>query len=228
MPKNKIHKVLSYLFPNFTCLVCGCELRYQTDCEHICHECFANIKHADQPINNAKVVLKLEQDTVKLRKVIAPFTYNKEISKPILLLKYGNDGLTAEAFAPFMQRNINITDYDIIIPIPLSKSRQRQRGYNQAQVIADYVIKEKTPPFRKDILFKTKKTTPQENMTTKERLENQKDAYVIKEENAVKNLRILLIDDVITSGATTNEAASILIKHGAKYVDILAIARVEK
>ena len=237
MKLPRVMTILDYLFPNFTCLACRDELR-EAEQAHICNDCFGKIQRAKYPTNKAKNVLKLgKNDSGKdvkiwLDRVSAPFVYSScsPISKMIRGLKYYSDGQVAEALAPYMIPCLNILDYDMIIPIPLAKSRQRERGFNQATKIAREVLNRSSisANIYEGIVIKTKSTTPQVDMSTEQRLQNQADAYSINQEKLpyIKGKRILIIDDVITSGATINEVARALRKAGAKCVDALAIARV--
>ena len=191
---------------------------------HICNKCFSEIIRAELPVADANSVLEVK--STNLRTVMAPFKYTDGITNSILDLKYGHCDLAAQAFAPFMRELVKVEDYDLIIPIPLSKSRLRERGYNQAYLIAKNVFENHKHKVRQDIVDKAKKTTPQTKMTTSERVANQDGAYTVKKPFAVEGKRVLLVDDVITSGATTSEVATVLMEAGANYIDALSIARV--
>jgi ComF family protein len=112
---------------------------------------------------------------------------------------------------------------DGIIPVPLSIKRLRERGFNQSLLIAKTISKEKKVPLMMDILFKKKETPPQVSLSAKERLSNLKNAFEVKGD--IQDLRLLLVDDVMTTGATVTECSKMLIKAGAKEVIVLTLAR---
>jgi ComF family protein len=114
----------------------------------------------------------------------------------------------------------------IIIPIPLSKQRELERGYNQAAEIAAKLALKLSLPFATDILLKTAHTKPQtETKDIKERRENLSGCFAIKNPAAVAGKKILLVDDVTTSGSTFLEAARILKAAGARKIIAIAAAR---
>jgi len=224
--KGKISKMLEYLFPNFTCLACGCEL-IEHKYNHVCDNCFDKFAFA-KPAKSSAIALLDKKEKVWLKDIYCPFYYKAPVSKMVLALKYAAHGQAAQIFAPFMAKAIGVQKFDMIIPVPLAKGRQRDRGYNQAKVLADEVCKHlPTLQVCQDVLVKVRKTTPQTDMTPEARKENQANAYAIKDtKNQIKGKRILLIDDALTTGATANECARILRKAGVKEASLLCIARV--
>jgi len=164
-------------------------------------------------------------------RIYAPFVYDEPVSNLILKLKYSCDGLVAKTFAPFMAECLSDCMYDCVVPVPLSKRRYRERGYNQALLLCEEVAIQIEKKFGKKIdvvdkvLIRTKQTTPQVDMDTKTRIQNQSDAFEIKNGERIKEKRVLLIDDVLTSGATANECAKSLVGAGA-IVSVLTVARV--
>ena len=205
-----MRKILDYLFPNYTCLGCHDEIQEST-LKNICNPCLDALEFANP---------------TKSGNVHTPFIYNEILSKMILDLKYSSDGLVAKMLAPFMRVIINPKNYDIVIPIPLHKLRLLNRGYNQATVLALEVFPD--IPIWEHILERHKKTTPQtKDMSADQRHANQKDAFLVRYPELITKKRIILVDDVVTSGATTTEAARVLREAGAKSIHILAIARVQ-
>ncbi|NBK92500.1 ComF family protein [bacterium 1XD21-13] len=112
---------------------------------------------------------------------------------------------------------------DLLIPIPLHKSRRRKRGFNQAELIARGLGKELGIPVSADSLLRTKKTSPQKELNDQERKSNLKNAFQLAKDN-VKFKKILLIDDIYTTGSTIDAAASVLLDHGAEKVYFLCIS----
>lgn len=116
---------------------------------------------------------------------------------------------------------------DLILPVPIHKGRLFKRRYNQAALLADGLAKKVNLPSDSFLLKRIKKTPPQTG-TRQERLQNVKKAFLISERDLVilKEKTILLIDDVVTTGATIEACASTLKKAGANQVKVLSLARV--
>ncbi|MBI4367835.1 MAG: ComF family protein [Candidatus Omnitrophica bacterium] len=117
--------------------------------------------------------------------------------------------------------------YDLIVPVPLDRSRERNRGFNQAAVIAQRLVRiHSASGFRMvKILKKKKRTLPQSQLRRQDRLNNLAGAFGIRKQGMARNKRILLVDDIFTTGSTMNECAKILKEDGAERVDFLAVAR---
>ncbi len=124
-------------------------------------------------------------------------------------------------------------DIDLVMPVPLHVGRSRERGFNQAYLLIRHwpLIAEKWDiPFsgiriERDIIFKTKATKPQASLKDEQRQKNVIGVFSLKNSERIKGKRILLVDDVYTTGATVNECTKELLKGGAEYVDILTLAK---
>ncbi len=113
---------------------------------------------------------------------------------------------------------------DLILPIPLDFLRLRMRGFNQAVVLAGEISKVQDLPMVLDLLVRTKRVRPQVGLKGKERLRNIRGSFSVTKREPVEGRRILLVDDVLTTGATANECAHVLKKEGAESVRLLALA----
>jgi ComF family protein len=114
-------------------------------------------------------------------------------------------------------------DIDFIVPIPLSKERLRIRGFNQSEILAAEAGKILGAPLSLG-LIRIKETKPSINLNIEERLDNINRAFLLADTN-LKGKKILLIDDVYTTGATTNEASKTLLERGIKEVRVVTLAR---
>jgi Predicted amidophosphoribosyltransferases len=114
-------------------------------------------------------------------------------------------------------------DVDLLIPIPLHKSRRRKRGFNQAELIARKLGRELGIPVSVKSLLRTKKTSPQKELNDQERRNNLKNAFYAVDYH-VKFKKILLIDDIYTTGSTIDAAAAVLLESGAEKVYFLSIS----
>ncbi|OGW37207.1 MAG: hypothetical protein A2Y97_11570 [Nitrospirae bacterium RBG_13_39_12] len=112
---------------------------------------------------------------------------------------------------------------DGIVPVPLDMKKLCERGFNQSLLMAMVISKMMRTPLLMDILLKKKVTPPQIGLSAKERLSNLKNSFRVKGD--IKGLSLLLVDDVMTTGATVTECSKELMKAGAKEVNILTLAR---
>ena len=126
-----------------------------------------------------------------------------------------------------------INSIDIIVPVPLHIKRFRKRGFNQAyllvrdwkQIAENLNIGLSNIRIDTDVLTRSRWTDPQTGLDRKKRMTNIKNAFSVRDETIIKNKRILLVDDVYTTGATVNECAKALLRCNAEYVDVLTLAR---
>ena len=159
------------------------------------------------------------------------FKYENVIRSQILALKFQEKPYVYKTITYFlknMQKSFeNLKKYDIIIVVPISKRRKSDRGYNQSELIAREISKIIKVPIAKKILYKSKNTVPQSSLNKKQREENAKGAYKAKKDVKLYDKKILLIDDIYTTGSTLNECAKCLMKIGIKKsnIGVLTIAK---
>ncbi len=216
---------LNFLLPQ-RCLGCG-KQNFP-----LCDECVAAI-----PLSEVSKTDQFFGKSEFIDKIIPASSYKNEIvKKAIWLLKYRGAKILAEPLAGIIFRRIKNEISEImpafeqnkalIIPIPLSKKRFRERGYNQAEFLGKFLSDKMSINIKTDILYKTKETKSQVEIKDKEkRLENICGAFEIKNAETIKGKNIILIDDVVTTGATLNEAAFVLKKAGAKKIIGLTVAK---
>ena len=148
----------------------------------------------------------------------------------ITLLKYHAvtplGGWVAARLAELAARQPEEFAADVVVPVPLHISRLRERGYNQAELIARPLAKRLHLPFRSYLLVRTRPRPDKLKLSSKERWSTVRGAYALREGNRVDNLRVLLVDDVFTSGATLDACARALRDAGAASVLGLTVARV--
>jgi len=158
---------------------------------------------------------------------VASYYHDKLLKKAIHYYKYRFIRTLSEPLSLLLAQalqNSTLTTPDIVIPVPLHKRRYRWRGFNQANNLAKEL--DLQIPVITDILIRVRYTVPQVKMQNKnQRQENLSDAFVIKDSLQVMGRNILLIDDVMTTGATLAECARILKASGAKTVSCLVLAR---
>ncbi|MDM8556126.1 ComF family protein [Desulfococcaceae bacterium HSG7] len=202
------------------CSRCGLMFKSREGTDHVCGTCLK----ADNYYNKARAFA----------------IYNGVFKDLIPCYKYQNKLQLVKPFSFFLFSAFrNYWDnnaIDIITPVPLHIRRMRKRGFNQAyqlvhnwRKVAQAFNCDLTPiRIEREILVRTRWTQPQVGMKLKDRQANIKNAFAVKIPEKVKGQRILLIDDVITSGATVNECAKVLLNHGARHVDVLTLAQANK
>jgi ComF family protein len=113
---------------------------------------------------------------------------------------------------------------DILIPIPLHPLRLRMRGFNQSVILGREVSRMEGIPIALDLIIRTRKGSPQVGLRGKERLRNVRGSFAVRKPEKIKDKKVLLVDDVMTTGATANECARVLKKANAGSVHLLALA----
>jgi ComF family protein len=200
------------------CCICGITFKSRIGHDHACGECIKSPK--------------------KFRMARAVGVYEGTLMKTIQRLKYKGKIQLARPlgmllFFAFIKYWNNKNRIDLIVPVPLHIKRFRKRGFNQAYLLirewfsyADtFNVKLSYLKIERDVLIKNKQTEPQTSLDRKQRRANIKNAFSIGNASKITGKSILLIDDVYTTGATADECAKVLIKEGAKSVDVLTLAR---
>jgi len=116
--------------------------------------------------------------------------------------------------------------YDVILPVPLHRSRKRKRGYNQSEILAEMISNSLGVPLRPDILIKIRNTPPQSGLRKTERKKNLKGSFSVTGKAFLASKSVLVVDDVITTGATIEECAATILNAGAGTVSAFTLARV--
>jgi ComF family protein len=167
-----------------------------------CGECIAETPHF-----KAAVCFGLYEGAVREAIHILKFSGVRRLSSPLagLLLDKG------------------LPPADFIVPVPLSAKGLRKRGFNQSALIGKHISKYKGIPLLTGALVKTKETLPQVGLLKKERKANVRGAFAAR--GNLKGKKIILLDDVMTTGATVNECSKMLMKAGAEDVLVLTVAR---
>lgn len=125
----------------------------------------------------------------------------------------------------YQKNYLNFNFYDIIIPVPISKKRLKNRGYNQSLLYAKDISKENNIQLENKVIIKIKNNNAQSSLNKEEREQNVQGVYKVINSKKVKNKKILLLDDIYTTGSTLNECSKELIKAGASYIDVFTIAK---
>ena len=155
-----------------------------------------------------------------IRGNIALVPFEKEYRKLLHEFKFQKQGWLAQAMLPLMvdevkARNIKI---DLIIPVPSHKKRVRKRGFNQAAFLAYKIANQLKIAYTDKALIRKKNTSTQTGKNQRKRSSNLKGAFIVLDKEIIESKNILIVDDVITSGATLRECSKMLADKGAENI----------
>ncbi|MGI5842026.1 MAG: double zinc ribbon domain-containing protein [Christensenellales bacterium] len=236
--KNKLVQVLTnLLYPeNFKCVFCGDELP-KADRVSTCSHCQKNLpfiksentckKCGDKITGTGKYCYNCKGYKRKFDMAAAPFVYEGKVKDVVHKFKYDNAKYLFYPSASFMARVFfeKVQYADLIIPVPMHAKAKKKRGYNQAEMLALSLAEITGIKCESEVLVKEHETQKQADLDFKDRQENLKSAFKIKDKQKIKGKLVVLVDDILTSGATANECSAVLKKAGAKKVVVLTLAR---
>lgn len=166
--------------------------------------------------------------------VHAPWVYGFPLDSLVIRFKHNSKWpygrLLAELLAQSLLDSFNSGNSrpDFLLPVPLSVARLRQRGYNQAAMLAKWLSPQLNIPCQERWLLRTQDTPAQQALDAKARKRNLLQAFSLAPGAQVQGLHLALVDDVLTTGATAESLARLLIKAGARRVDVYCLARTPK
>jgi ComF family protein len=209
--------ILDLIFPKF-CLGCKKEGTF------LCEDCFSTLeistshsKFKSKNLNDLYFPVNYENFLVK--KLIQSFKYPplvRELKKELALMIISHFLL--------LDKRPDFSDF-VLVPVPLSKKKLKWRGFNQAEEIAKELANFLKIPLISDCLNKIKETKDQVELSEKERRENVRGVFFVKNREKIVGRNILLVDDVFTTGATMEEAARVLKEAGAKKIVGIVVAK---
>ena len=193
-------------FEGPTCLKCGAAKR-----EGKCRNCSEGIPRY---VTKARSAGRFEGS---LRDAIHQFKYEGKRKLAQLLGGFLEEYL--------LDRPFGKVAFDVVIPVPLHKSRLRERDFNQAELLAVSAAAYLGIPILGGVIARTRRTKRQADLPAKLRAKNVQGAFAVRDAGSVQGKCILLVDDVVTTCATTDECARVLLEAGAKSVYVLSLAR---
>ena len=221
---NKIlkiqEKILNLIYPQ-TCGICG-----KINENSLCKKC--EIKLNKQAEN---IILKegTEIEDKYFNELMYIFRYEGQIRKLIIDYKFNDKAYLYKMFVNFLLKNKkifeNIKNYDTIITVTISKKRKNERGYNQSLLISRNIAEKTNLELMNNCLIKTKNIIEQSKLNKEDRLQNIQGVYDLKNKKLLENRKILLIDDIYTTGSTANECSKTLRAANPDKVGILVLAK---
>jgi len=231
---NKIlNGLLDFVYPK-KCVFCESVVPFGSGNAAVCGECERHIPFLKENICKKCGIVNVERPGLELcerclkadfvfKRNYAVFEYEK-VRGAIRRFKYDKIKYLGDAFVDLMIKYIYeidesvIKDIDVIVPVPLSPSRMKERGFNHMELISATLSEALGIPADFEVLTRIHETLPQSSLKFSERAKNVKGAFAVKDKARVKGKRILLTDDIFTSGATINECAGVLLKAGASEI----------
>jgi ComF family protein len=190
------------------CTVCGIPFGTESGLDHVCGACLKNTPR--YICRSATIYAGPVQELIHRFK----YGYRVHLSEPLGLL-------AARALAPFCSE----AEPELIVPVPLHRKRLRQRGYNQSQLIGGVLSKLWKVPLEPGNLRRVRWTEPQTSLDAAQRRENVSGAFAVKVPRRVEGKRVLLVDDVFTTGSTIRACADPLWEAGVAAVYVVTVAR---
>lgn len=228
--KRYTEDLINLLFPEL-CNGCG-KLLYHGE-KDICTKCLYDLPYTDFHLYKENPVAKQLWGRLPINAAMAMLYFKKGTKVQNLMhsLKYNSKtdvGITlGELMAKRLKESEFYQNIDVIIPVPLHQKKLRLRGYNQSEYIATGLAQELDIPFSSKNLLRKKSTESQTKKARYTRFENMQDVFEIKNVNELKDKHVLLIDDVVTTGATLEACGNTLLNIGIEKLSIAAIAFAE-
>ena len=222
--------LIGLLFPNL-CNACGVPLFHSEDT--ICTKCLYDLPFTDYHLHAENRVAKQLWGRLPLNAAMAMLYFRKgaKVQNLIHNLKYNNKTDVGVVLGQQLGERLKISplyeSVDLIIPVPLHRKKFRKRGYNQSTYIAQGISEKMEIPFGETQLIRRVETDSQTKKNRYNRYENMKSVFSVVRAEEILNKHILLVDDVVTTGATLEACANILLENGASKVSIAALAFAE-
>jgi len=199
------------------CGVCG-----KIDSNSLCKKCELVLKRqADMNI--------IQEEDKYFNELMYAFKYEGQVRKLIIDYKFNEKSYMYLSFVSFLLKDEklfeNIKNYDTIIPVPISKKRYKERGYNQSLLLAKEIAKQTNLLLVNDCLVKTKNIIEQSKLNKEDRENNIKGVYELRNRQIIENKKVLLIDDIYTTGSTVNECSKVLRKGNVSKIGVLTLAK---
>ena len=224
--KSSVPKILNLIYPPM-CGICG---KFNDD--FLCPKC--------QKILENEAVFGIDKyEKIKIEKNLQErkyfnehlyiFEYEGIIRRIILKYKFEDKAYLYKTFVNFLLKNKNffefIKKYDTIIPVPISRKRRAMRGYNQSELIVKEIANFTNLKEESDCLFKIKNVIEQSKLNKEERQKNIQGVYELRNKEKLYKNKILLVDDIYTTGSTVNECSKVLRGAKPKQIGIFTIAK---
>ena len=228
--KRLANDVIGLLFPEL-CNACGKHLYYGE--KEICTKCLFDLPYTDYHLFAANRVAKQLWGRLPCNAAMAMLYFRKGTKVQNLMhsLKYKDKTTVGIKLGNLLGERLQLSEQyagiDLIIPVPLHHKRERTRGYNQSKYIADGIAEVLNVPVSNSHLLRKESTESQTKKSRYIRYENMQDVFQVVNTQELKDLHILLVDDVITTGATLEACGNSLLTANIAKLSIAAVAFAE-
>lgn len=208
-------------------LICvSCQDKIEKNLPPFCLRCG---RHLDETAIRKNTCLHCANEKFYFDRAFCPCAYTGVIKNLIHAFKYDGKDYLSKPLGSIMNTfiknyNLPIEYLDYIVPVPLHKGRQREREFNQARLLGQEIAGEFNKMLLNGVLIRNKPAKTQTELTPEARRKNVEMSFLVTKPDLIKGTNLLLIDDVLTTGATSNEAAKSLKSAGAKTVLLLTLA----
>lgn len=226
MLKQYFHGLMSLLYPH-CCAACGNVLFYNENV--LCVKCYAELPRTGFHNDPGNEVARLFWGRLSVRNATSFMYFNKDSRFRQILheLKYRdqqNVGIEMGRLFGLELKDSPFVDADLILPVPLHASKYRRRGYNQSELIARGISQVLRIPVETGLVNRIIGTGTQTRKTRYERWENVKDTFRIQDATILRDKHVLLVDDVITTGATIEACAGVILSVSGVTLSIASLA----
>ncbi|MGI6623109.1 MAG: ComF family protein [Clostridiaceae bacterium] len=222
-PISLIERILRLIYPA-KCMVCDLILMEDSPA-FLCDPCKKGLKRYGRGFCRIAELTEIDG-------LFAAFNYLDGIETAIHAFKFKNQPKLSETISRLLYEELNkhgnTPDFDYIVPVPMHPRKKRQRGYNQSELIAKQLGRYLNKEVRTDILRKIRYTRSQSRLKRRDRIYNLEGAFSVSPDAFIEGKRILLVDDVLTTGTTINNCAKILRERGVFFIYGIVIAIAEK
>jgi len=219
---------LLHLFYPHTCAGCG---EHLTDNKQsICIDCFLNLSSTGFENIPANPVEKMFYGRLKIRAAFTSyyFTKNSPLQQIIHAFKYGSNRQVCIQMGFLMGKmivdNQRIYPVDVLIPMPIHTEREKKRGYNQATLLCEGINQATNFSFNDHAIQRVKSTDTQTRKGRSERWANVESGFYVNDNSIFENKHVLLVDDVITTGATLDSCGGVILKSNPASLSVAALA----
>lgn len=210
--------LLNLIYPP-TCGICG-----KLNSNFLCNKCQKQLD-----LHSKFEIEKKQNTNYYFQEHLYIFEYEGMIRKVILNYKFNDKSYLYKTIVKFLLKNEKffpiLKSYDTMIPVPISRKRRKERGYNQSELIAKEIAQNLSIEYNNQTLLKTKNVIEQSKLNKEERQKNIQGIYELHNQKLLQDKRILLIDDIYTTGSTVNECSKILQQAKPKKIDVLTVAK---
>jgi len=212
MAVKLFQKLITAIYPD-RCLFCG---KVTSPGQLCCSDCNNTLPF----LNSCGVTLRKDEP---FSWVAVPFSYENGVRKAIIQMKFYGHKEAAQFFVPYMLKSLNGFLPDVVVPVPMAEHRRKERGFNQAELLAKPIAEALQAEYSSTILLRTDSIV-QHDLSARQRKQESNQSFVYTGNASLLGKRILLVDDIVTTGSTLRRCARLLKEAGAAEVVCAAAA----